>query len=37
MDLHIKDHLTEKPKVVTPKAPDNAPEIVDDIIEDDDE
>ena len=37
IDLHIKEHLTEQPKVVTPKAPDNTPEVVNDVIEEDDE
>ncbi len=30
MDLHVKDHYTEQPKVVIPKPPDNSPEIVND-------
>ncbi len=30
IDLHIKDGLTEKPKVVVPKAPDNSPKVVED-------
>lgn len=28
MDVHVKEHLTEKPEVVMPKAPDNSPEVI---------